>query len=184
MQRNNKITKKQALFGILVCFVGAIFYCYEFVLRIIPGALQTELSTAFRACFCNNIRANFSTLLFCIFAHADASRDVDGSFWSKETVNVCLFMLYAWFLDVYLNLLHVSSRRGRFLVGFGSSFAFVGVLSLALHWLPRRYFSLVAGLITTLGMLGLVYGEVKITEWSESMGWEYVLLLIAVMGQG
>src|SRR5262249_20481699 len=73
---------------------------------------------------------------------------------------------------------------GRFLVGFGSSFAFVGVLSLAVRWLPRRYFSLVAGLMTTLGMLGLVYGEVKITEWSQRIGWEHVLFLIAIIGAG
>jgi MFS family permease len=71
---------------------------------------------------------------------------------------------------------------GRFLVGFGSSFAFVGVLSLALQWLPRRYFSLVAGLITTLGMLGLVYGEVKITELAVSMGLSYVLCMMVFIG--
>ncbi len=71
---------------------------------------------------------------------------------------------------------------GRFLVGFGSSFAFVGVLSLALNWLPRRYFSLVAGLITTMGMLGLVYGEVKLTEMVVSMGLTYVLSTMVVFG--
>ena len=71
---------------------------------------------------------------------------------------------------------------GRFLVGFGSSFAFVGVLSLALQWLPRRYFSLVAGLITTLGMLGLVYGEVKITDLAQTMGLNHVLLMMVVFG--
>lgn len=58
------------------------------------------------------------------------------------------------------------------------------MLSLALHWLPRKYFSLVAGLITTLGMLGIVYGEVKITEWSVLFGWERVLLMIALAGLG
>ncbi|WBV68539.1 MFS transporter [Legionella pneumophila] len=39
-------TKKQISYGVLVCFIGAVFYCYEFILRIVPGALQTELSTA------------------------------------------------------------------------------------------------------------------------------------------
>jgi len=71
---------------------------------------------------------------------------------------------------------------GRFLVGFGSSFAFVGVLSLALHWLPKKYFSLVAGLITTLGMLGLVYGEVKITDIAMNLGWMHVLELMVTIG--
>ena len=38
---------KQLLFGITVCLVGALFYCYEFLLRILPGVLQSELSVAF-----------------------------------------------------------------------------------------------------------------------------------------
>ena len=47
MQITRSISRRQALFGSLVCAVGAFFYCYEFVLRIIPGALQSELSAAF-----------------------------------------------------------------------------------------------------------------------------------------
>lgn len=83
----------------------------------------------------------------------------------------------------YSNSLWIAGS-GRFLVGFGSSFAFVGVLSLAIHWLPRRYFSLVAGLITTMGMLGLVYGEVKITEMAVTLGLQHVLNLMVYFGIG
>ena len=43
----NMTKRKQVLIGSLVCTIGALFYCYEFVLRIIPGALQSELSAAF-----------------------------------------------------------------------------------------------------------------------------------------
>jgi len=46
MRINNMISKKQIIFGMFICFVGAVFYCYEFILRIIPGVLQTELSIA------------------------------------------------------------------------------------------------------------------------------------------
>ena len=140
---NGAISQKQVLWGCLVCLVGALFYCYEFLLRIIPGALQSELSAA--------------------LGHISASTFVQ------------LSAIY------YSSSLWIAGG-GRFLVGFGSSFAFVGVLSLALHWLPRRYFSLVAGLITTLGMMGLVYGEVKITEMAGTMGLPYVLLLMVVLG--
>ena len=47
MDRINMSKRKQFLLGSLVCTIGAFFYCYEFVLRIIPGALQSELSAAF-----------------------------------------------------------------------------------------------------------------------------------------
>lgn len=175
-------TKRQILFGSLVCFVGAVFYCYEFILRIIPGALQSELSTALGHISATTF-GQISALYY--FAYSPMQMPVGmlmDRFGPRKLLTfACLCCtIGSWMFMMTSSMLLVSC--GRFLVGFGSSFAFVGVLSLALHWLPRRYFSLVAGLITTLGMLGLVYGEVKITEWTVSYGWEHVLWLITIGG--
>jgi MFS family permease len=182
MQENNPISKKQMIYGTIICFVGALFYCYEFVLRIIPGALQTELSAAFGHISATTF-GQISALYY--FAYSPMQIPVGmlmDRFGPRRLLTfACMCCtLGSWMFTLTSSMFLVAS--GRFLVGFGSSFAFVGVLSLALHWLPRRYFSLVAGLITTLGMLGLVYGEVKITEWSELIGWEQVLLIIAFIG--
>ncbi len=184
MQKNNIISKKQILFGSLVCFVGAIFYCYEFILRIIPGTLQTELSIALGHISATTF-GQISALYY--FAYSPMQMPVGmlmDRFGPRKLLTfACICCTVgSWMFTQTFSMFLVGC--GRFLVGFGSSFAFVGVLSLALHWLPRRLFSLVVGLITTLGMLGIVYGEVKITEWSVSYGWEQVLILIAWVGLG
>ena len=185
MQTNNTpISRKQMFLGILICFVGGLFYCYEFVLRIIPGALQTELSTALGHISATTF-GQVSALYY--FAYSPMQIPVGmlmDRFGPRRLLTfACLCCtLGSWMFTLTYSMFLVGC--GRFLVGFGSSFAFVGVLSLALHWLPRRYFSLVAGLITTLGMLGLMYGEIKITEWSELIGWEQVLITIAFIGFG
>jgi MFS family permease len=182
MQKNNNISKKQLVFGAIICFVAALFYCYEFILRIIPGALQTELSAALGHISATTF-GQISALYY--FAYSPMQMPVGmlmDRFGPRRLLTfacVCC-TLGSWMFTLTSSLFLVCA--GRFLVGFGSSFAFVGVLSLALHWLPRRFFSLVVGLMTTMGMLGLVYGEVKITEWSELIGWEQVLLLIAFVG--
>ncbi len=182
MLKNNTITRKQIILGMLICFVGGLFYCYEFVLRIIPGALQTELSTALGHISATTF-GQISALYY--FAYSPMQMPVGmlmDRFGPRRLLTfACLCCtIGSWMFTMTSSMFIVGS--GRFLVGFGSSFAFVGVLSLALHWLPRRYFSLVVGLITTLGMLGLMYGEVKITEWSELIGWERVLIVIAFIG--
>lgn len=184
MQKDNDISRKQFLYGSLICFVAAIFYCYEFILRIIPGALQTELSTALGHISATTF-GQISALYY--FAYSPMQLPVGmlmDRFGPRRLLTLaCLCCtLGSWMFTLTSSMFLVG--MGRFLVGFGSSFAFVGVLSLTLHWLPKRYFSLVVGLVTTMGMLGLVYGEVKITQWSESIGWEYVLLLIAIIGSG
>ncbi len=179
--KNSHINHKQLWLGILVCFVGTIFYCYEFILRIIPGALQTELSAAL-VTFQQLLLANICSILFCLLAHANAGGHVNGPI--RCRANYLLLLVYvahgSWMFTMTNSMFLVGC--GRFLVGFVSSFAFVGVLSLTLHWLPKRFFSLVAGLITTFGMLGIIYGEVKITQWSLSFGWYHVLMLVAITG--
>lgn len=176
--------KKQLMYGTFICFIGAIFYCYEFILRIIPGVLQTELSTALGHISATTF-GQISALYY--FAYSPMQMPVGmlmDRFGPRRLLTfACLCCtLGSWMFTLTTSIFLVGA--GRFLVGFGSSFAFVGVLSLALHWLPRRYFSLVAGLMTTLGMLGLFYGEVQITEWSQRIGWENVLLFISLLGCG
>ncbi len=178
------ISRRQALIGSLVCAIGAFFYCYEFVLRIIPGALQSELSAAF-----GHISATtFGQLsAFYYFAYSPMQMPVGmlmDRYGPRRLLTFACFCcaIGSWMFTDITSMLVAGS--GRFLVGFGSSFAFVGVLSLAMRWLPRRYFSLVAGLITTLGMLGLVYGEIKITDIAVNFGWHHVLSLMVMIGAG
>lgn len=182
MLKSNQISRKQLILGSLICFVGALFYCYEFILRIIPGALQTELSAALGHVSASTF-GQISALYY--FAYSPMQMPVGmlmDRFGPRRLLTfACICCtIGSWMFTLTSSMLLVGC--GRFLVGFGSSFGFVGVLSLALHWLPRRYFSLVAGLITTLGMLGLVYGEVKIAQWSVSMGWQQVLMLMVMAG--
>lgn len=176
------LNKKPALLGSFICAIGAFFYCYEFVLRIIPGTLQSELSAAF-----GYISATaFGQLSACYyFAYSPMQLPVgmlmDRFGPRRLLIFACLCCtLGSWMFMNTSSIMFAST--GRFLVGFGSSFAFVGVLTLALRWLPKRYFSLVAGLITTLGMLGLMYGEMKITSVASTMGWEYALWLMVIIG--
>lgn len=184
MHLNNNSSKKQLFLGMFICFIGAVFYCYEFILRILPGILQTELSTALGHISATTF-GQISALYY--FAYSPMQMPVGmlmDRFGPRRLLTfACICCtIGSWMFSLTSSMFLVGA--GRFLVGFGSSFAFVGVLSLALHWLPRRYFSMVAGLMTTLGMLGVVYGEVKITEWSQSVGWESVLSFIAIIGVG
>ncbi len=176
------VSKRQIIFGSIICAIAALFYCYEFVLRIIPGVLQSELSAAFGHISASTF-GQLSALYY--FAYSPMQMPVGilmDRFGPRRLLSLaCFCCAVGSFMFSYSSSLLIAGS-GRFLVGFGSAFAFVGVLSLAVHWLPRRYFSLVAGLMTTLGMLGLIYGEMKITELAESMGLNYVLLTMVGIG--
>ena len=148
-----KNTPKHLWLGVLICTVAGLFYCYEFVLRIIPGVLQTEISAAF-----GHISATeFGQLsAFYYFAYSPMQMPV-GILMDRVgprclLTAACFCCTIGSFLFMDTNSLIIASI-GRFMIGFGSSFAFVGVLFLAMKWVPRQFFSLLVRLVTTLGML-------------------------------
>lgn len=182
MQDVKLITRKQIAFGALICAIGAFFYCYEFILRIIPGILQSELSAAFGHLSASAF-GQLSALYY--FAYSPMQLPVGilmDRFGARRLLMLaCACCTIGSFLFSFSSSVWIAGC-GRFLVGFGSAFAFVGVLSLAVFWLPKRYFSLVAGLMTTFAMLSLVYGEIKITELALTMGLHDVLLAMVAIG--
>lgn len=182
MPTKKRLTNRQFSLGILICSIGTLFYCYEFILRILPGILQNELVLLF-----GNIPASVfgGMTAFYYFAYAPMQVPVGilmDRFGPRLLLTfACICCTIGTMLFMDYSSLWVSSV-GRFLVGFGSSFAFVGVLTLSVHWLPPKYFSLVAGLITTLGMIGIVFGEIQITHLSVQYGVNYIFDLLVILG--
>jgi MFS family permease len=179
-KRTNK-PKNPYLLGGIICAIGAMFYCYEFILRIIPGILEDELRAAFGHLSATAF-GQISALYY--FAYSPMQLPV-GILMDRFGPRYLLsFACLCCTLGSLLFSSHVLffAGLGRLLVGFGSSFAFVGVLSAATNWLPLRYFSLVAGLMTTLGMLGLVYGEIQITHLAHRVGLHAVLRMSVLLG--
>lgn len=169
-------------YGLIICTLAAFFYCYEFVLRIIPGILQSELSVHF-----GHISAAMFGQISALYYVAYSPMQLPvgmlmDRFGPRRLLTIacacCCFGSYLFAYATWLPLIGL----GRFLVGFGSSFAFVGVLTLSTMWLPKELFSLFAGIMTTLSMLGNVYAEMKITKATQSLGLNAVLMGAVIVG--
>jgi MFS family permease len=185
MQKQNKqmgLGKGHIYYGLAICTIAAFFYCYEFVLRILPGILHSELSIKF-----GNISAAMFGQIAALyyFAYSPMQLPVGmlmDRFGPRRLLTIacacCALGSYMFAFSEHLYLVGI----GRFMVGFGSAFAFVGVLTLSTMWLPKRLFSLFAGLMTTLGMLGNVYAAMKITSMTEKLGIGNVLMTTVVIG--
>lgn len=169
-------------YGLLVCSMAGIFYAYEFLLRILPGALQTELMEAYGHLSAGKF-GQLSALYY--FAYSPMQLPV-GLLMDRYgprrilTFSCLACAIGSWMFLQTDNLAIVGF--GRFLVGFGSSFAFVGMLFLGHHWLPRRFFSLFAGLVTTFAMLTLMFGVVKITALAANVGLSTILYSLVWFG--
>lgn len=73
---------------------------------------------------------------------------------------------------------------GRFLMGIGSAFAFVGVLVTAARWFPKRYFAFLVGLAQLLAALGAAGGQWPLSFLVHAIGWRASAYDLAWVGIG
>lgn len=174
------MAKKETLFAWGVCGLGALFYCYEYFLRVTPSVMMQELMTSF------NITAAAVSNLAAFYYYAYTPMQLPVGV-LMDRYGPRLLLTLACLACVLGTYFFASShlgvaQTGRFLVGFGSAFAFVGVLKLATLWLPPHRFAMVAGITTSLGMLGGCFGDAVLAPIVAKTGWHEAIYYSVIVG--
>ncbi|PCI77291.1 MFS transporter [Candidatus Aerophobetes bacterium] len=73
---------------------------------------------------------------------------------------------------------------GRFFMGFGSAFAFVGVLTIANRWFAPKHFAFLVGMAQFLAAAGAWGGAYPLALWLENSGWRPMIFILATIGVG
>lgn len=172
--------KRSYIFPWVICGLGALFYCYEYILRISPSVMTQQLAHSF------NINAALlgNMVAFYYYAYTPMQLPVgvlmDRYGPRRLLVIAALICALGSYLFAHGHL--GTAEVGRFMVGLGSAFAFVGVLKLATLWLPPSRFAMIAGMVTSLGMLGAMFGDVWLGRFVQSVGWQTTVNVCAVLG--
>ncbi|MGB6976938.1 MAG: MFS transporter [Gammaproteobacteria bacterium] len=165
----------------LMCSVGALFYFYEYLLRVAPSVMTHELMLAYNisATALGNLAAYYYYIYTPMQLVVGVSMDRFGPRRLFTVAGVaCALGSYLFAATPHLWVAQI----GRFLVGFGSAFAFVGVMKLATIWLPPQKFALVSGLTTTLGTVGGIVGNLLLTKWVAAHGWRSTSFITVIAG--
>lgn len=165
----------------LICGLGALFYTYEYFLRIAPNVMMADLMRSFHIG-----SASLGNLIaFYYYAYAPSQLLVGllmDHFGPRRILTVaCLICAIGTYLFASTTTYSIAAC-GRFMMGFGSAFAFVGVLKLATIWLPANRFAMVSGLTSALGTVGASIGEVTLTELVTHTGWRETIMGAAAIG--
>ncbi|MBS0359194.1 MAG: MFS transporter [Proteobacteria bacterium] len=175
-----QVKSKIGILPWVICAIGAIFYSYEYLLRISPSVMRADLMSHF------GITATQFGLLSGLYYWAYVPMQLPvgllmDRYGPKRLLTfACLICVVGTYMFVSNNVW--MSGTGRFLVGFGSAFAFVGVLKLATIWLPENRLALVAGLTAALGKMGAMFGNISLTQMTSSIGWQQTVSISAVSG--
>lgn len=176
-------TRRFQLIAWLICGLGALYYSYEYFLRISLSVMEPQIRNHF-----NLSASGFGFLsAFYYYAYVPMQLPVGvlmDRYGPRRLLTLaCLACVLGTFLFAGSSYFSVAAT-GRFMVGLGSAFAFVGVLKLATLWLPEDKLAMVAGMAAALGTIGAMIGDNVLGVMVSSMGWHQTVYITGLFGIG
>ncbi|OGV26011.1 MAG: hypothetical protein A3F18_02120 [Legionellales bacterium RIFCSPHIGHO2_12_FULL_37_14] len=182
MSINEPTNTKSALHrSWLICFAGMLFYCFNYFLRSSPSFMQSNLIEALHL-----TATQFGTMIsFYYFAYTPMQIPA-GMIYDKFGVR---FVLFSASLVAVIGLSFFCVAEsflvaclGRFLIGLGSAFAYIGVLKLASIWLPPTRFALAAGMTTAIGMSSAALSQKYLSKLIDIFNYKPILQVAIIIG--
>jgi MFS family permease len=167
----------------LMWILAASFYGFELFLQVSPAVMLNDLMSAFSA------NALSIGILASLYFYAYAGMQIPGGMMldrlgpRRLLSGAVLCVAVGAFLFGIAPIFLVAAI-GRLLIGFGSAFAAIGCMYVASIWLPIKRFSMLTGIMLTIGMLGAVNGQGPLAILVGSFGWRLTMVLFGTIGLG
>jgi len=158
---------------------AAFFFC-DYFARVSPSVMVPDLMRAFSvtALGLGNLSAFFYYPYVAMQLPVGLLVDRISVRWLLMAM--ALLTGFACYIFGAATVIQVA-ELGRFLLGFGAAFAFVGALKLASMWFSPSRLGLLAGLTQALGMLGANVGEWPVAHAVTSWGWRHTMFVMAAI---
>ncbi|MCB1115509.1 MAG: MFS transporter [Chlamydiia bacterium] len=145
--------KKLSLYGLFVWGIASIFFLYEFFLQVFLSTISSQVMTDFHLDASSFSMMNAGYFLPYALMQIPVGILVDR-FGARRLLTIATAITATgvlWFSKVSSFDLGFTSRV---FMGFGSSFAYVSLLILAMNWFPKKHFGLMVGIANLLGATG------------------------------
>lgn len=173
-----------SLKGYLVWGLAAIFYAYEFILRVSPSVIIENLILDFSSLNLSKAHlGNISAFYFYAYALTQVPAGILCDKWGVRPLLTlaCLCTAIGTFLFAHGHNLE-TAYISRLIIGAGSAFAFVSCLSLAKNWIPPKQFPIIVGLTNAFGMLGAIMGNEPLAILVNYAGWREAFDYLGIAG--
>lgn len=164
-----------------IFFLGASFYLYEFILQVAPSVMAAPMMQTF------HVSAEGFGVISAFYFYAYAPMQLPAGLLFDRygprklmTAALILCAIGSFFFASTDSV--VTASLGRFLIGIGSAFSFIGVLVLVSRWFPPQHFAILAGVAQLMSSVGAISGEMPLSALTERVGWRNASFILAVIG--
>ncbi len=165
----------------LVWGLGCLFYFYECLLQVSPSVMSSELMRDF------SVTSQTLGILSGIYFYSYAAMQLPGGvlmdyFGPQRLLTIATTICAISTIAFGLTDNFFMACLARLMIGFGSAFAAVGAMKLAVNWFPAERFALLTGMMVTIGMLGAIGGEAPLAMLIDYCGWRHSMLIMGGIG--
>ncbi len=163
--------------AIFIFILMALFLCFEMALQVSPVVMTKDLSLSLKL---NSFDLGVMSGVY--FITYSLMQIPSGLMYDRlNIVKVVTSAILICGIGAGLFSLSESMLTGslaRMMMGFGSAFAFLSVLTVASRYFPAQYFAMLAGIAQLLAALGAIGGELPIVWLNQHLGWRHSFLLL------
>lgn len=165
----------------LIFFLSSCFYLYEFILQVAPSVMAEPMMQTFQV-----TAEGFGVIsAFYFYAYAPMQLPAGLMF---DRFGPRRLMTFALLLCAFGSFFFASTESvvtaalGRFMIGVGSAFSFIGVLVLCSRWFPAKHFAILAGVAQLMSSVGAIFGEMPLAKLIGAVGWRQASFILAFIG--
>ena len=164
-----------------IFFLAASFYLYEFILQVAPSVMAKPMMQTF------HVGAEGFGVISAFYFYAYAPMQLPAGLlfdrYGPRKLMTAALLLCAFGSFFFASTDSVfTASLGRFLIGIGSAFSFIGVLVLASRWFPPQYFAVLAGVAQLMSSVGAMFGEAPLAALIDHVGWRNASFILAAVG--
>lgn len=164
-----------------IFFLAASFYLYEFILQVAPSVMAEPMMKTFGVT--GEGFGFISAFYFYAYAPTQLPAGVLYDRYGPRKLMTFAIILCALGSAFFASTDSVfTACIGRFLIGIGSAFSFIGVLVLLSRWFPPHYFAILAGVAQLMSSVGAMFGEMPLAFLIQGVGWRNASFILAVIG--
>lgn len=174
-------TKENMLRSVLLFILVSLFLFFEMALQVSPGIMINVLMQSLHIDIFWLGMTSGAYFITYTFMQIPA-----GLFYDRFSArNVIMLPLLICVVGGFLFGLAPNfylAALARIFMGFGSAFAFIGVLVVASHVFNQRYFTLIAGITQMLAALGAMCGALPLLPLIDNFGWRITMFIVSSFG--
>ena len=177
---SKSLNQSQDLLG---WFLIALFFCYQYILRVTPGVLSSDLRDAFM------LNAEDFSALGAYYLYAYALMQMPLGFiisriGVKRTVLISLFLCIIGTLWLTQSTSIMETKLSRILVGAGSGCAFMSALKWASDHFHESKRAFLIGATLAMGTMGALSAAHPLVYAVDHYGWKNAVIFSGFLGIG